>query len=135
MTGVYMALEKAKQGPNAKRAIVVISVGVDNNSRYDYSELRRMAEESGVLIYAIGITDPSADVHSHASAGRVVLDKIAGITGGRAFFPNSYEDSKFIEVCTTIARELRHQYSIGFYPTDPMKEAALHKIHIKVRGS
>jgi Ca-activated chloride channel family protein len=82
----YLGVEKVTRGTHPKRALLVISDGQDNSSRYTFSELRRMLKESDVLIYAIGITDrgnPSGlDV-----VGQSILDELASVSGGRAFFP------------------------------------------------
>jgi Ca-activated chloride channel family protein len=127
---VYLAVEKVAQGRHSKKALLVISDGQDNQSRYSYKELRKRVKEADVLIYTIGITDPYYD--SLAGYGRSVLEEISRMTGGRAFFPNAYNEMELLEICTRIALELRHQYSIGFYPTDTSGKAKWHKVKIKV---
>ena len=126
----YLAVEKVQQGRHSKKALLIISDGQDNNSRYTYKELRNRVKEADVQIYAIGITDPATD--SLAGFGRGVLEEITRMTGGRVFFPNAYNEPELIEICTRIALELRHQYSIGFYPTDITSEAKWHKVQVKV---
>jgi Ca-activated chloride channel homolog len=126
----YLAVEKVQQGRHSKKALLIISDGQDNNSRYTYKELRNRVKEADVQIYAIGITDPATD--SLAGFGRGVLEEITRMTGGRVFFPNAYNEPELVEICTRIALELRHQYSIGFYPTDMTSEAKWHKVQIKV---
>jgi Ca-activated chloride channel family protein len=128
---VYLAVEKVKQGRHSKKALLVISDGQDNNSRYSYKELRNIVKEADVLIYAIGITDPYVD--SRAGFGRGLLEEIARMTGGRAFFPNGYNEPELMEVCTRIALELRHQYTLGFYPSDTSNRAKWHKVKIKIK--
>jgi Ca-activated chloride channel family protein len=54
------------------------------------------------------------------------------MTGGRAFFPNAYNEPELVEICTRIALELRHQYAIGFYPSDIESALKWHKVQIKV---
>jgi Ca-activated chloride channel homolog len=127
----YLAVEKIKQGHHPKKALLIISDGQDNNSRYTYNELRKRVKESDVQIYAIGITDPASD--ALAGIGRSILEEITRMTGGRAFFPNAYNEPELIEICTRIALELRHQYALGFYPTDTQSEAKWHKVQIKVK--
>jgi Ca-activated chloride channel family protein len=126
----YIAVEKVQQGRHSKKALLIISDGQDNNSRYTYKELRNRVKEADVQIYAIGITDPASD--SLAGFGRSVLEEITRMTGGRAFFPNAYNEPELVEICTRIALELRHQYSVGFYPTDIQSEAKWHKVQVKV---
>jgi len=126
----YLAVEKVQQGRQSKKAMLIISDGQDNNSRYTYKELRNRVKEADVQVYAIGITDPAND--SLAGFGRSVLEEITRMTGGRAFFPNAYNEPELVEICTRIALELRHQYSVGFYPTDIQSEAKWHKVQVKV---
>jgi Ca-activated chloride channel homolog len=126
----YIAVEKVQQGRQQKKALLIISDGQDNNSRYTYKELRNRVKEADVQIYAIGITDPASD--SLSGFGRSVLEEITRMTGGRAFFPNAYNEPELVEICTRIALELRHQYSVGFYPTDIQSEAKWHKVQVKV---
>lgn len=126
----YLGVEKVGQGRHKKKAILIISDGQDNNSRYTYKELRNRVKEADVQIYAIGITDPYSD--SLAGFGRSVLEEITRMTGGRAFFPNAYNEPELIEICTRIALELRHQYSIGFYPSDTTSEAKWRRLQVKV---
>jgi len=128
----YIGVEKVQQGRHPKRALLIISDGQDNNSRYTYKELRNIVKEADVQIYAIGITDPYND--SLAGYGRSVLEEITRMTGGRAFFPNDYNEPELVEICTRIALELRHQYSVGFYPTDVGSEAKWHKVQVKVNS-
>ncbi len=126
----YIAVEKVQQGRQSKKALLIISDGQDNNSRYTYKELRNRVKEADVQVYAIGITDPAND--TLAGFGRSVLEEITRMTGGRAFFPNAYNEPELVEICTRIALELRHQYSVGFYPTDIQSEAKWHKVQVKV---
>lgn len=126
----YLAVEKVQQGRHSKKALLIISDGQDNNSRYTYKELRSRVKEADVQIYSIGITDPVND--SLAGFGRGILEEMTRMTGGRAFFPNAYNEPELVEICTRIALELRHQYSVGFYPTDIASETKWHKVQIKV---
>ena len=125
----YLAVEKVKQGRHVKKALLIISDGQDNHSRYTYKELRNLVKEADVQVYAIGITDPSDSLNGF---GRSILEEITRMTGGRSFFPNAYNEPELVEICTRIALELRHQYSIGFYPTDMASEAKWHKVQVKV---
>lgn len=127
---VYLAVEKVQQGRHRKRALLLISDGQDNNSRYSYKELRNRVREADVIIYAIGIIDPYGD--SFARHGRVVLEEVSRMTGGRAFFPGAFNEAELMEVCTRIALELRNQYAIGFYPTDRSGKAEWRKVKIRV---
>ncbi|MCI0486271.1 MAG: VWA domain-containing protein [Blastocatellia bacterium] len=127
----YLSVEKIRQGRHSKRALLIISDGQDNNSRYTYKELRNLVKEADVIIYAIGITDPYND--SLSGYGRSVLSEMARMTGGRAFFPTAYNEMELVEICTRIALELRHQYAIGFYPTDTKSEEKWRDLKVKIK--
>jgi Ca-activated chloride channel family protein len=125
----YIGIEKARQGRHTKKALLIISDGQDNNSRYTFSELRDLVREADVQLYAIGIVDLVRD-NDLGAYGESVLEELARSTGGRAFFPSSEEE--LVDVCTQIALELRHQYSIGYYPTTDIRDGRWHKIKVKV---
>jgi Ca-activated chloride channel family protein len=119
----YLGVEKVQQGRHSKKALLIISDGQDKNSRYTYKELRNRVKEADVQVYASD---------SLAGFGRSVLEEITRMTGGRAFFPNAYNEPELVEICTRIALELRHQYSIGFYPTDTTSQAKWHRVNVKI---
>jgi Ca-activated chloride channel family protein len=125
----YLGVEKVQQGRHNKKALLIISDGQDNHSRYTYRELRNRVKEADVQVYAIGITDPADSLNGF---GRSILEEITRMTGGRSFFPNAYNEPELVEICTRIALELRHQYSIGFYPTDLTSDTKWHKVQVKV---
>lgn len=125
----YLGVEKVKQGRHAKRALIVISDGQDNQSRYTYQELRKLVKEADVQIYAIGITEfGSADPLD--SQGQSILEEVSRITGGRAFFPSN--EVELEEVVTRIALELRHQYSVGYVSLDQARDGRWRKIRVQV---
>jgi Ca-activated chloride channel family protein len=125
----YIGVEKARQGRHQKKALLIISDGQDNNSRYTFSELRDLVREADVQLYAIGIVDLIHDSELGAY-GESVLEELSRSTGGRAFFPSSEEE--LVDVCTQIALELRHQYSIGYYPSTDVRDGRWHKLKVKV---
>ena len=124
----YLGVEKVKRGTHTKRAILIISDGQDNNSRYNFDELRRLVRESDTLIYAVGIQGPTTghlDVY-----GKLLLDELASTSGGRAFFPNNTEE--MYEAFEQIALELRRQYSIGYRPSNFSADGRWHRVKVKV---
>jgi Ca-activated chloride channel family protein len=126
----YLAIEKVSRGQHHRRAILIVSDGMDNSSRYTYSQLRDQVRETGVQIYAIGIFGAFHRASSEESVGRSILEEITSMTGGRAFFPEN--PVELDDVITRIALELRHQYSIGFYPTNVAYDGSWHRVRIKV---
>lgn len=61
-----------------------------------------------------------------------MIEEITRLTGGRAFFPDAYSELELVDICTQIALELRHQYSIGFYPTNAANPPKGHKVQLKI---
>jgi Ca-activated chloride channel family protein len=125
----YLGIERVTRGAHQKRALLVISDGQDNNSRYTYNELRRLLKETDVLIYAIGIIEPGS-ANGLDVGGRATLDELAAVSGGRAFFPDTAAEMN--EIFERIAIELRHQYSIAYRPKNFTNDGKWHKIKVKV---
>jgi VWFA-related protein len=110
-----------------RRAMVILSDGEDNNSRYTRDQALEMAQKADVVIYTI-----STNITRIPTDGDKIMKYFASETGGLAFFPFKAEDlSQSFE---NIANELRHQYMILYRP-EPLKTDGLyHTVDIKVRG-
>src|SRR5262245_27445628 len=127
----YLGVEKVKQGRYTRNALLLVSDGQDNSSRYTYGELRKRLKEAGVQIYCIGIVEMGGGAGgSLDTQGQAILEEIAQSTGGKAFFPRSAAELE--EITTRIALELRHQYSIGYSPTNVKRDGQWHKIKVNV---
>jgi Ca-activated chloride channel family protein len=127
----YLGIEKVKQGRHTKRAIVLISDGQDNSSRYTYGELRKLLKEANVQIYCLGIVELAGGSGGTLDLqGQSILEEISQTTGGKAFFPRS--GAELEDATTRIALELRHQYSIGYVPNNERRKGELCKIRVKV---
>ncbi|MBO0859861.1 MAG: VWA domain-containing protein [Chloracidobacterium sp.] len=129
----YLGIEKVKQGRHNRNAMLLISDGQDNSSRYTYGELRKLLKEAGVQIYCIGIVEVGGAAGGTLDMqGQAILEEIAQTTGGKAFFPRSAAELE--DATTRIALELRHQYSIGYNPTNVKRDGQWHKIKVSVKG-
>jgi Ca-activated chloride channel family protein len=126
----YLGVEKVQRGSHPKRALLLISDGQDNNSRYTFNELRRLLKESDVTLYGIGILSGGDAGSSLGMEGQGILDELASVSGGKAFFPRSAAEMD--DIFEQIALELRHQYSIGYKPTDFANDGRWHHIKVKV---
>jgi Ca-activated chloride channel family protein len=126
----YLGVEKVQRGAHPKRALLLISDGQDNDSRYTFSEVRRLLKESDVVLYSIGILGGSDPGSSLGLEGQGILDELSAVSGGKAFFPNSAAEMD--EIFEKIALELRHQYSIGYRPNNFTNDGKWHKIKVKV---
>ena len=127
---VYVGLEKLKTGNNPKKALLLITDGEDNRSRYTFQNVKDFVKEQDVQIYAIGITDEWNSQLSAGRTGRAMLEELADLTGGRAFFPDSVYELE--DICTKIAIELKNQYVIGYHSTNPAKDGKWRKLRLRV---
>jgi Ca-activated chloride channel family protein len=126
----YLGVEKVQRGLHPKRALLLISDGQDNNSRYTFNELRRLLKESDVVLYGIGILSGGDAGSTLGMDGQGILDELANVSGGKAFFPRS--PLEMDDIFEQIALELRHQYSIGYKPSDFANDGKWRKIKVKV---
>jgi Ca-activated chloride channel family protein len=126
----YLGVEKVQRGAHPKRALLLISDGQDNNSRYTFSELRRLLKESDVVLYGVGILSGGDANSQMGMEGQGILDELASVSGGKAFFPRS--NAEMDDIFEQIALELRHQYSIGYKPVNFSNDGRWHKIKVKV---
>jgi VWFA-related protein len=110
-----------------RRAMVILSDGDDNQSRYTRDQALEMAHKADVAIYAI-----STNITRIQSDGDKVLKYLSAETGGLTFFPFKVQD--LAQSFENIANELRHQYNVLYRP-DPVKTDGLyHVVDIKVKG-
>ncbi len=126
----YLGVEKVGRGTHPKRALLVISDGQDNSSRYTFSNLRRLLKESDVTVYSIGILGGSDAGSTFGVEGQAILTELSAVSGGKAFFPNT--SAELDDVFERIALELRHQYSIGYRPSNFANDGKYHHIKVKV---
>jgi Ca-activated chloride channel homolog len=125
---MYMGLTRLDRGNNTRKALLLITDGQDNHSRYSFSDIRDYAKERDVQIYAIGIVDPVSSQYS--DSGRAPIQSLAEITGGRAFFPDS--PYQLEDICTQIGIDLKNQYVIGYKSTNGQKDGKWRKIQVKM---
>ena len=128
---VYLGIEKVTRGTHNKRALLIISDGQDNASRYNFGEVRRLLKESDVVAYSVGIIDKGDASSALGMQGQAFLDEISSVTGGKSFYPQT--DVEMDEIFERIALELRHQYSIGYIPKDFQPDGKWRKIKVKVK--
>lgn len=128
---VYLGIERVQEGVYKRKALVIISDGQDNSSRYHLKEVIRSEQESGVTVYAVGILDGMFLRERRSS--QYELDDLTGSTGGRAFYPT--ENEEMDGIFEQIANELRHMYSIGYTPMDLRTDGSWHKLTVRVRNS
>jgi Ca-activated chloride channel family protein len=120
---VYMGLDKIKEGKREKKALIIITDGEDNSSRYSAGEIREFAKELDVQVYAIG-------EEGTLGSGRYEIQNIVNLTGGRAFFPNNFSELDYY--IDLIHAELRSQYVLGYNPTNKAHDGKWRRIKVKL---
>ncbi|GIU81322.1 MAG: hypothetical protein KatS3mg006_0386 [Pyrinomonadaceae bacterium] len=128
---VYLGIEKVTRGTHQRKALLLISDGQDNSSRYNFKEVRNLLKESDVTIYAIGIVDKNDVRDPIGIQGQAFLDELASVTGGKSFYPQT--NVEMDEIFERIAVELRNQYLIGYTPKDFEPNGKWRKVKVKVK--
>jgi Ca-activated chloride channel homolog len=127
---LYLALDKvSRDGSNARKAVIVITDGQDNHSRYSFTNVRDFAREHDVMIYGIGIED-RADLLIGGFSGRLVLRSLSEMTGGSAYFPDSIDSLP--EICERIGVDLKNQYVLGYRSHNAARDGKWRKLQVKV---
>ena len=129
LDAIYLGLNKMRQAKYGRKALLIISDGGDNHSRYTQSEIKNLVKESDVQIYAIGIYDHFFPTEEEL-LGPQLLSDITELTGGRAFSIDNPND--LVDVATKIGVELRNQYVLGYRPTNPASDGKWHKLRVKL---
>ncbi|HKH98127.1 MAG TPA: VWA domain-containing protein [Candidatus Sulfotelmatobacter sp.] len=129
LDAIYMGICKMRSAKYAKKALLIISDGGDNHSRYTENEIKALVKEADVMIYAIGIYDRYASAMEER-LGPQLLGDIAELTGGRAFTIDNPNDLG--DVATKIGVELRNQYVLGYRPNKIVRDGKWRKIKVKL---
>ena len=134
LDAIYLGLSQMRGAHNAKRALLILSDGGDNHSRYNESDIKRLVKEADTQLYAIGIFDPlgSRNRTPEELKGPSLLSEITEMTGGRVFAVERLEDLP--DIATKIGMELRNQYVLGYRPSNKAHDARWRKIKIKLRA-
>jgi len=132
LDAVYLGLHTMKKGHNARKALLIISDGGDNSSRYTESEIKNLVREADVQIYAIGIYESMGGRGRTAEelAGPGLLSEISEQTGGRAFAVDNLNELP--DVAAKIGIELRNQYLVGYSPTNAERNGKYRKVQVKL---
>jgi Ca-activated chloride channel homolog len=128
--GVYLGLSQMKGAHNGKKALLIISDGGDNHSRYSETDVRKFVQEADVQIYAIGLFEPDGGPTPEERNGPSLLYDLTEMTGGRAFTVNNLNELP--DIATKISMELRNQYIIGYHPSDGAHDGKWRKIKVKL---
>ncbi|HTZ73926.1 MAG TPA: VWA domain-containing protein, partial [Candidatus Aquilonibacter sp.] len=129
--GVYLGLSQMRGAHNARKALLIISDGGDNHSRYSENEIRRFVREADVQIYAIGLFEPDGGPTPEERNGPSLLADLTEMTGGREFTVGNLNELP--DIATKISMELRNQYVLGYRSSNAAHDGKWRKIKVKLR--
>jgi len=132
LDALYMAMDEMKKARNPRKAILVLSDGGDNSSRYTHSEIKNLVREADVQVYAIGIFEPvySRGRTAEELAGPTLLSQLAEETGGRHFPVENINELP--DIAAKIGIELRNQYVLGYRPTNQARDGKYRRVKVKL---
>ena len=130
--GIYLGVQELQYAHNKKKAIIVMSDGGDNHSRYSESDLKLVLEEADAAMYAIGIFEWFPR-RPEEKLGPLQLDQLTSLTGGQLF--SVRDASELSPAMTQISRRLRNQYLLGYYAPDQDHDGRWHKVRVQLGGS
>jgi Ca-activated chloride channel family protein len=128
-TAIYdaliLALDHMENAKHTKRAILLITDGIDNSSKHTLAEAIDATKRSHVAVYTVGLLSQSGGLQAEDS-----LIEIAEASGGRAFFPQDVEQASM--AMQRVARDLREQYTLGYFPTNGNRDGAWRSVRVDV---
>ena len=132
LDAVYMAMHEMKKAKNPRKALLLISDGGDNSSRYSESEIKALVKEADVQVYAIGIYESAGGRNRtpEETSGPALLTEIAEQTGGRQYQVDNLNELP--DVAAKIGVELRNQYILGYSPKNLTRDGKYRKIQVKL---
>jgi len=127
---IAKGLEELQAGSRDKKVLIVVSDGGDNASARSLAQVMKLAGQSSAVIYTVGIFDENDPDRNPG-----VLKRLARETGGEAFFPGQF--SEVVSISEQIARDIRHQYTIGYVPSNLTHDGAYRaiRVHARAKGS
>jgi len=122
------SLDHLKKGHKDKKVLLVVTDGEDNVSRNSLEKAVRQIQKSNVVIYSIGLFSDE-DKKNRKKAMRALKD-ISAASGGVAFFPENVDDVH--NICDQVARDIRNQYTLGYYPTNTKKDGTFRTVQVDI---
>ncbi|HWE52352.1 MAG TPA: VWA domain-containing protein [Bryobacteraceae bacterium] len=134
LDAVGLGVREMKKAKNTRKALIVISDGGDNHSRYTATELRDLVKEADTQVYAMGVFEPVLlpGLPGELVTGPRLMGQIADQTGGRAYGATTL--AQLPSIAEKIAIELHNQYVLGYYPVNKDKDGKYRKVEVKIQA-
>jgi len=129
---VIGSLDHLRKGHKDKKVLLVITDGDDDASRKSFEYTIKAAQQSNALVYAIGVFSDYDQSHDKRMVrhSKKILQELAESTGGAAYFPDNLDE--VTPICAQVARDIRNQYTLGYYPTNTAKDGTYRLVHVEV---
>jgi Ca-activated chloride channel homolog len=129
---LHTGLREMHKAKNSRKALLMISDGGDNHSRYTAEDIASIVRDADVQIYAIGVFEPEFKIGrtKEEKSGPELLSEIADQTGGRAYPARSLNDLPAL--AAKVGIELRNQYVLGYSPSNKERDGTYRKVQVKV---
>ena len=127
---LYLALNRAARGRHARRALLLVTDGEDNASRYTFNEVRRALRESDVIAYSVtpvGVTNGMVELDR---GGRAALRELTDLSGGAAFY--AWSEEGLHGAMAKVAAQIRRRYTLGFVPAPAARADGWHELKIRL---
>ena len=123
--GIFLALNKMHDASNTKKALLLVTDGIDNASTSTLAQVLEGLKREKVMVFTVGLLSQSGGEKAEDS-----LVKIAEVSGGRAYFPETPEQARV--AMEVIARDLREQYTVAYLPKDPLRDGKWRSVRVEV---
>lgn len=130
LDAIYMGIRKMKNAQYSRRALLILSDGGDNHSRYNDRDVKRAIKEADVLIYSVGTFDRYVSTQEEL-LGPELLKSVSEVTGGESFTISRVEELP--EITRSIGSRLRYQYMLTYRPQEAPRDGKWHRISVKLR--
>jgi VWFA-related protein len=134
---IYLSADHVKAGKKDKRALLLITDGEDNVSKYGINKVIEALKQSKVTLYTVGLLEENDQrgglfKKPPSKKAKEDLEKFAEITGGQAFFPKNLDEVE--ELVKHIAHDLRNHYTVSYTPTNAKLDGSYREISVKVNA-
>jgi Ca-activated chloride channel family protein len=130
LDALHLAIREIRRANNPRKALLLISDGLDNHSRYTERETRRLISELNLPIYAINVYErPSGNRYAIQRQDTGILEAISTPTGGRSF--RVLSPKKISSVAELIASEIRHEYLLAYVPSNRQRDGKFRRVHVQ----
>jgi len=125
--GIMLALDTMNEAANGKKALLLVTDGIDNSSKNTLQQVLERVKREHVMVFSIGLLSQSGGAEAEEA-----LEKISQVSGGRAYFPQTPEDARLI--MDIIARDIREQYTLTYLPSNVLRNGTWRSVRVEINA-